>query len=147
MASIWYSVGHKVVYDAQSRVEAKFSSVILNGEWYWRFARFDDLVEIQARLHEVRLDLYDKPIWTASRKGVYVSAETWELLREKREEAVWWKLVWLLSQSKLLFFGWLYKTDLAQMISCLSGATQGMLNAYFAITKLKVEIIYFLMHF
>jgi hypothetical protein len=84
--------GHRVVYDAQSRVEAKLSSVILNGEWFWRPGRSKDLVEIQARLHEVRLGLYDKPLWTASRKGIYVSAETWELLREK-EEADWWKLV------------------------------------------------------
>jgi hypothetical protein len=49
----------------------------------------------------------------------------------------------LLSQSKLLFFGWLCKIDLAQVIGCLSGATHGMLNAYFAIIKLKVEIICF----
>jgi hypothetical protein len=68
--------GYRVVCDAQSRVEAKVSSVILNGEWYWRPARSDDLVEIQSRLHEVRLGLYDKSLWTTSRKGVYVSAET-----------------------------------------------------------------------
>jgi hypothetical protein len=82
------------VCDAQSRVEAKLSSVILNGEWYWRPARSDDLVEIQSRLHEVRLGLYDKSLWTTSRKGVYVSAETWELFKEKREEDVWWKWEW-----------------------------------------------------
>jgi hypothetical protein len=86
--------GYRVVYDAQSRVEAKLSSVISNGEWYWKPARSDDLVKIQSRLHEVKIGLQDKPLWTASKKGVYVSADTWELLREKREEAVWWKLVW-----------------------------------------------------
>jgi hypothetical protein len=34
--------GYRVVYDAQSRVEAKLSSVIFNGKWYWRPARSDD---------------------------------------------------------------------------------------------------------
>jgi hypothetical protein len=57
-------------------VDAKLSSVILNGEWYWKSTRSDDLVEIQARLHEVRLGLYDKLLWTASKKGVYVNAKT-----------------------------------------------------------------------
>jgi hypothetical protein len=46
--------GYRVAYDAQSRVDAKLFSVIFNGEWYWRPARSDDLVEIQSRLHEVR---------------------------------------------------------------------------------------------
>jgi hypothetical protein len=50
----------------------------------------------------------------------------------------------LLFQSKLLFSGWLCKIDSAQVIGCSNGAMQGMLNAYFAITKLKVEIICFL---
>jgi hypothetical protein len=51
----------------------------------------------------------------------------------------------LLSQSKLFFFSsWLCKIDLAVVIGCLSGAIQGMLNAYFSITKLKVGIICFL---
>jgi hypothetical protein len=54
--------GYRVVHDAQSRVQAKLSSVIFNGEWFWRPARSDDLVEIQSRLHEVRLGLQDKPL-------------------------------------------------------------------------------------
>jgi hypothetical protein len=52
------------------------------------------LVEIQARLHEVRFGPYDKPVWTVSRKGSYVSSETWDFLREKKEEVVWWKMMW-----------------------------------------------------
>ena len=60
--------GYRVMYDAQSRVDAKLSYVIFNGEWYWGPTRSDDLVEIQSRLHEVRFGLHDKPLWTASRK-------------------------------------------------------------------------------
>jgi hypothetical protein len=38
--------GFRVVYDAQSSVEARLSSVINDGEWFWRPARFEALVEI-----------------------------------------------------------------------------------------------------
>jgi hypothetical protein len=93
-------------------VEAKLSSVISNGEWYWKPARSDDLVEIQSRLNEVKLGLQDNPLWTASKKGIYVSADTWEFLREKRAEAVWWKLVWFpLAIPKQAFIRWLAMQD------------------------------------
>jgi hypothetical protein len=72
--------GHRVVYDAHSRLEAKLSSIILNGEWFWKPVRSKALVEIQARLHEIRFGHYDKLLWTASRKGSYVSSETWDLI-------------------------------------------------------------------
>jgi hypothetical protein len=66
-----------VVNDAQSSVEAKLSSVILNGDWFWKPAKSEALVEIQSRLPIVSLGLHDKAIWTASKKGCYVSSETW----------------------------------------------------------------------
>ena len=47
--------GHRAVYDARSSLKAKLSSVILNGDWHWIPARSNDLVEIQAKLHEVSL--------------------------------------------------------------------------------------------
>ena len=52
--------GCKVVYDAHNRLEAKLSSIILNGARFWRPVRSEALVEIQARLHEVRFGPYDK---------------------------------------------------------------------------------------
>ncbi|XP_059451249.1 uncharacterized protein LOC132182059 [Corylus avellana] len=85
---------NRTITSWQRKCGAKLSSVILNGEWHWRPARSDALVEIQARLPEIRFAPYDKPVWTASRKGIFVSSETWELLREKKEEIAWWKLVW-----------------------------------------------------
>ena len=42
--------GCRVVYDAQSSVEAKLFSVIQDGDWLWRPARFKALVDIQAGL-------------------------------------------------------------------------------------------------
>jgi hypothetical protein len=71
----------RVVYDAQSNIEAKLSSVICSGDWLWRPARSEALVDIQVKLFEVCLGQCDKPIWTISKKGVYVSFETWEALR------------------------------------------------------------------
>ncbi|XP_059454969.1 uncharacterized protein LOC132185181 [Corylus avellana] len=86
--------GHRAVYDAYSSVGAKLSSVILDGDWFWRPNRSEALVEIQARVHEISFGPHDKPLWIVSRKGTYVSSETWDFLREKKDEAVWWKLVW-----------------------------------------------------
>jgi hypothetical protein len=48
--------GFRAVYDAQSSVEARLSSVIHDGEWFWRPARSEALVDIQSRLTEIRLD-------------------------------------------------------------------------------------------
>lgn len=41
----------------------------LNGDWFWRPARFDALVDIQARLPEISFGSHDRPFWTASRTG------------------------------------------------------------------------------
>ena len=85
--------GFKVVYDAQSNIEAKLSSIICNGEWFWRPTRSEALVDIQARLSEVCLGQCDNPVWTVSKKGVYVGLETWETLRKKNAKVIWWKMV------------------------------------------------------
>ena len=61
--------GYKAVYDAQSSIEDKLSSVIHNGDWFWRPARSEALVEIQAKLYDISLGPCDKPVWTDSRKG------------------------------------------------------------------------------
>ncbi|XP_059446512.1 uncharacterized protein LOC132178068 [Corylus avellana] len=104
--------GHRVVYDAHSSLEAKLSSVILNGDWFWRRARSEALVEIQARLHEIRFGPYDKPVWTVSRGGSYVSSETWDFLREKKVEVSWWKMVWFPNAiPKHAFILWLAVQD------------------------------------
>lgn len=73
--------GHRAVYDAQSRLEARLSTVLINGVWCQRPARSDALVEIQGRLPEIKIGDCDTPIWSASKKGSYVSSDTWEILR------------------------------------------------------------------
>ena len=67
--------GYRVVYDAQSRLEAKLSTVIQNGNWFWRPARLETLVEIQARLNEVGLGSC-KPVWDTTKERVYICSNT-----------------------------------------------------------------------
>lgn len=31
---------------------------------------------------------------TTSRKGVYVSAKTWEFMRKRKQKVNWWNIVW-----------------------------------------------------
>ncbi|XP_059448467.1 uncharacterized protein LOC132179721 [Corylus avellana] len=112
--------GQRVVYDAQSSVEAKLSFIILNGDWFWRPARSETLVEIQSGLLEVCLGLHDKPIRTASRKDCYVSSETWEILRKKKVETAWWKLAWSpIAIPKQAFILWLAMQDRLLTGDCL----------------------------
>jgi hypothetical protein len=76
--------GFRIVYDSCSNLEAKLSSVLKDGIWCWRPARSEDLVEIQTKLPEVHLGIVDSPVWTISRSGVYVSADTLNHFRIKR---------------------------------------------------------------
>jgi hypothetical protein len=100
--------GYRIVYDAHSRLEARLSSVISNGNWNWRPARSNDLVDIQARLPEVRIGTIDKPIWSGSRSNTYVSSDTWEMLRSRNSNVDWWHLVWFpLAIPKQAFILWL----------------------------------------
>ncbi|XP_059429242.1 uncharacterized protein LOC132163058 [Corylus avellana] len=115
----WHPVGILIehygfiaVYDAHSNIEARLSSIICNRDWLWRLARFEALVEIQARLPKVGLGICDKPVWTGSKKSVYVSSDTWDVLREKREKSLWWKMVWFpLAIPKQAFIMWLAMKD------------------------------------
>jgi hypothetical protein len=104
--------GFRVVYDAQSNKEARLSSVLVNGSWCWRPARSDALVDIQSRLPEIVFSVSDKPIWTASKKGSYVSSDTWETLRCRHPEVEWWSLVWFAyAIPKQAFILWLVMRD------------------------------------
>jgi len=86
--------GFRPIYDSQSRIDAKLDSVLRNGEWCWKPARSDELVIIQSRLPKVRLGVADKPICTIARKWIFVSSDTWNHLRLKRQPVDWWSLIW-----------------------------------------------------
>lgn len=94
--------GFRVVYDASSNLmlkagsnlDAKVSSIVRDGEWFWMGARSDKLVAIQSRLHEVSLGGHDMAVWKSKKVLVYSCSETWEFLREKMPTVSWWKSVW-----------------------------------------------------
>ncbi|XP_062162012.1 uncharacterized mitochondrial protein AtMg00310-like [Alnus glutinosa] len=69
--------GYRVVYDAGSSIDAKLSTIICNGEWYWPYARSDRIDDIQSKLLEVEIGNSDFPIWRR-KKGRYTCAETWD---------------------------------------------------------------------
>jgi hypothetical protein len=142
--------GFRAVYDAQSSVEARLSSVIHDGEWVWRPARSEALVDIQTRLTEIKLGHCDKPIWIASRKGIYVSSDTWEALREKRDQIEWWKIVWFsLAIPKQAFILWLAMKDrLDTGVRLLSWGYRGDIQCYFCRNQMESRNhLFFLMQF
>jgi hypothetical protein len=131
--------GFRTVYDAQSSVEARLSSAINDGERFGRPARSEALVDIQSRLTEIRLGHCDNPIWTASRKGIYVSSDTWEALREKRDQIEWWRLVWFpLAIPKQAFILWLAtKNRLVTGVRLLSWGYRGDIQCCFCRNQME----------
>jgi hypothetical protein len=124
---------YRAVYDAQSNVEAKLSTVICNGDWYWRPARSDASVEIQSKLAEVHFGDGDHLIWTASKKGEFVSSDTWQVLREKKDQIEWWKIIWFpLAIPKHAFILWLaMKNRLVTGVRLLQWGYKGDVNCCF----------------
>jgi hypothetical protein len=114
-------------------VEAKLSTVICNGDWYWRPARSDALVEIQSKLAEVHFGDGDHPIWTVSKKGEFVSSDTWQALREKKDQIEWWKIIWFpLAIPKHAFILWLaMKNRLVIGVRLLQWGYKGDVNYWF----------------
>jgi hypothetical protein len=100
--------GFRVVFDARSRLDAKLSSVISNGQWNWPPARSEQLVGIQSDLCFVNLGNLDKPKWLISKDGKFSTAATWEGLREKLAVVNWVQMVWFpLAIPKHSFITWL----------------------------------------
>jgi hypothetical protein len=120
-------------------VEAKLASVIHNGDWLWRPTRSKALMEIQAKLYEISLGSMDKPIWTISKKGYCVSSDTWKVLKVKREQVEWWKLVWFpLAIPKQAFILWLVmKERLVTGDKLLSWGYKGDVNCLFRRNQLE----------
>jgi len=72
-------------------LDAKFNYVLINRDSCWKPAKSEALVDIQSRLSDVYLGVVDKPIWT--RKGVYMSADTWNYVRKNKQEVRWWPII------------------------------------------------------
>jgi hypothetical protein len=72
-------------------------------------------------------------------KGYYVSSNTWEVLRVKREQVEWWKLVWFpLAIPKQAFILWLVmKERLVTRDKLLSWGYKGDVNCLFCSNQLE----------
>jgi hypothetical protein len=57
----------RIIYNANSRMDSKLSSVLSNGIWCWKPARSEDLVDIQCCLPEVHLGPVDNPVYWLKR--------------------------------------------------------------------------------
>jgi hypothetical protein len=78
----------------------------------------------------------DNHIWTASKKGYYVSSDTWEVLRDKKEQVEWWKLVWFpLAIPKQTFILWLVMKE--RLVRLLRWGYKGDVNCLFCINQLE----------
>jgi hypothetical protein len=85
MEFFYTKYGHRVVYDADNKVEAKLTSVLKDKEWRWQPVRSDELVSIQSKLPMAKIGSADQPIWVISEKrNLLYSSETWN--------AIWTKL-------------------------------------------------------
>jgi hypothetical protein len=109
---LYEKYGHRVIYDAHSKLEARLDSVIIDGHWNWRPARSDQLVNIQSKLSLVPLGEMDMPQWSASKNGMYSCSDTWDAIRVKHPIVDWWPLVWFhFSIPKQAFIAWLAMRD------------------------------------
>jgi len=103
--------GHRAVYDAGSSLDAKLSTVIRNGDWFWPYARSDKLVELQIKLPEVDIGEVDLPVWH-SRTGKYACVDTWDFLRTRAPRVKWWRVVWhMVAIPRHSFLLWLVFKD------------------------------------
>jgi hypothetical protein len=87
------------------------SSIIRNGEWFWKSVRSDSLVEIQSQLPEIPIGTTDILVWNSS-KGTYSCYESWNLLRLKFPVVDWLRVVWFpLTIARHSFILWLAVRD------------------------------------
>jgi hypothetical protein len=49
---------------------------------------------MKIRKMNVKIDVADRPIWIIYKNGSYVSADTWDFLRQKKSIIPRWSLVW-----------------------------------------------------
>lgn len=82
--------GYRAIYDAQSHLNSRLSSVIRDGLWFWKPARSDALVEIQSKLFMVDFGVRDESKWVIFKSGNYSSSDALEALREKGPCVNWW---------------------------------------------------------
>jgi hypothetical protein len=75
---LYEKYGHRVIYDAHSKLEARLYSVIKDGLGNLRPTHFDQIVNIQSKMSFVPFGDKDIPHWSASKNGMYYCSHTWD---------------------------------------------------------------------
>ena len=52
------------------------------------------MVDIQSKLSLIPITDSDRAVWSLTAAGTFSCAATWQHLRNKQIEVLWWKLVW-----------------------------------------------------
>jgi hypothetical protein len=91
---LYEKYGHRVIYNAHSKLNACLDSVIKDGQWNWRHAPYDQIVNIQSKPSLVPFGDKDILRWFASINGLYSCSHTWDAIRVKHLTMDWWSLVW-----------------------------------------------------
>lgn len=82
----WCTKNMDLIYDAASRFETKFKTILKNKNWSWKPARWKELVSIQRKLSLIEVKDGDKAMWIASKSGKYNCASTFDELKDKTEK-------------------------------------------------------------
>jgi hypothetical protein len=69
--------GHRLVYDAGGKVEARLASVLKRKVWCWPAARSDEMAGVQSKLCMVKIGKNDQPVLVILKKGNYCCSDTW----------------------------------------------------------------------
>ena len=104
-------IGHGIVYDAVSSINAKLSSVILDKALNWSYVRCDDLVTILCNLSWIAIGECDKAVWIPSKSGTFCASSAWDQIRLRRLTIDWWKIVWSKGIPRHAFITWLALRD------------------------------------
>lgn len=103
--------GHQELHSAASTVNAKMSSMLKDGQWYWQPARSNDLVSIQVGSLHIRPGQSDPVRWLPS-SNIFSCKSTWEAIQVKHQKEEWANLIWC--KGKILkhaFVAWLATQD------------------------------------
>jgi hypothetical protein len=135
--------GPRTVYEVGNSLDAKLSTIICNGEWYWPHARSDRIVDLQSKLRRWRLVLKISQFGIVKKGSMYA---------QKLGKPFGWKGFqwscgnWFGIQGLYLvtpsFCGWFLGMQWLLRKGCVDGVFKGIVYVYFAEEVWRIENIY-----
>lgn len=75
-------------------MNAKVSSIVIQGSWHCPPASSEAMVHFQFGLPQTAFADEDSVQWMISTSRIITCSSAWNEVRVKREEVGWWKLIW-----------------------------------------------------